>query len=143
MKRIFYITFIIFSLFCCDSKVNDTKTFESYLMENFSISIDSSVSYYLFIPNNQCPNCFNINSLKLKQSTYNNALLITSMKKKYFENFNNYYFDPQNKMYNLRFIKYSNTLIVTRDKEIRNIKNNIDIIKELKDIDSGFDFKLH
>jgi hypothetical protein len=143
MKKIYFITFIIFSLFCCDSKKDDSKLLETYLMQNFSMSIDSSVRYYLFIPYDQCPNCFNINSLKLKQSTYNDVILITSMKKKYFENFNNFYFDIQNKMYNLSFIKYSNTLIVTKDKEIRNIKNNIDIIKELKDIDSGFDFKLH
>ena len=143
MKKIFFITFITFSLFCCDSKVDDTKLLETYLMQNFSMSIDSSVRYYFFIPNNQCPNCFNINSLKLKQSTYNDVILITSMKKKYFENFNNFYFDPQNRMYNLSFIKYSNTLIITSDKAIKYFENNIDIIKILNQIDSGFDFKLH
>lgn len=135
MKKIIYvlsITFIIFSLFSCESRDDRLIQLDNYLMENFNVAISNRKTVFLFIPDNQCKNCIQINKIDLPKSVLDNTYIITSFPKRHFVNFKNVFVDSTNKMFNLEFIDYSNTLITIENGNIVNLKNYINIEDELK-----------
>ena len=135
-KIIFYFIFTISSLIACNENYSDYQVLKTFLYKNYSISINKKERYFIFIPNNQCKNCININSVQLSNITLENVIIISSLPKKYFGKFHHYIYDPENKMFNLKFINYSNTLILIKNKNIVDVKNNIDIDFELLKINN-------
>ena len=131
MKQLFCIIFIIFNFFACKTKDDKYNQLENYVLNNFNQSINKKKSFFFFVPNNQCKNCIYVKNLNVPFEISENTFIISGLQASLFSNFKNVYLDQENKMFELAFIDYSNTLIITENSKIIVLKNNIDITNEI------------
>lgn len=128
--KILNIIFIIFSILpvAC-KKDKKTEVFQNYLSRKFKLNIPEQECIFLIIPNNQCGNCFNTYphaSILNQKNTY----IITSLNPMFFSKYSKVLFDSTNELQKLDFLNFSNTLIMTRNRSINSLENNIDLFSD-------------
>lgn len=123
MKKQFF-TYLIFSICLVSCQKDNTQTdLKRYLADNFQLE-PKNEAIYLFIPPNQCANCIQLDGSKLSRQLNNRLFIFSAISKKHFSNFDHFYYDKSNALSKLKFVNYSNCLVVYQ-------KNTLSIINPI------------
>jgi len=135
MKKIPYTSiFIIFSiaLASCKRDINTSK-FGAYLYANYKRTIGNEPSFYLLVPDNQCPNCIHFDDKEQDRIT-----VISGLDQSHFANFTHYLYDKENKMSRLPFLDYSNKLVMTKAGKVVAVVIPYDLTWEIDSLEKVF-----
>jgi len=117
IRNIIY-TIFSFSLFACGiNKDADYREMEDYL-KIYGLGI-SDTCIYIFIPANQCENCIIQDANNLSPEIKRRVCVFSGFSQKTTTNFEHFYFDASNKLMGLKFIDYSNKIVIPEKGSIK------------------------
>lgn len=94
----------------------ETDQLSNYLQQTFNIKIDDTKTVYVFIPGEQCAYCSR--SLGANIDTIGSIPIKVISSLKFIAPQYQAYVDYNNNMARMRFLNYSNTLVLTSDRRI-------------------------
>lgn len=128
-----YFIFITFSIWLCSCGTptnENTKDLAVYLTEQFAMPVEEN-AIYCFVPANQCRNCMVYDAYRVLSGIDKKLVIISGFPKSNFRNFPNVYYDPQNRMLQLRMLNYGNRFVVCRHRQVEQVIVVTDFYRQL------------